>query len=209
MKKIVGLILAAVMTVIMAGCGDLDGSMFDTDIKSHLGISDGLSAYEIAVENGFVGTEEAWLESLRGDAGVQGVPGLEGLSAYQLWILAGNVGDEEAFIASLQGATGEPGTAGADGTDGVCNDDNCSCECPIITDPITPIIPVPDGVIAMQFKSKLTGLTGVKIGHLRDGVLISIEDANITDEGNGTYSVIAEVEVSESGNHNIGITFDN
>ena len=28
---------------------------------------DGKSAYEIAVENGFVGTEEEWLESLQGD----------------------------------------------------------------------------------------------------------------------------------------------
>lgn len=31
--------------------------------------SDGLSAYEIALEHGFVGTEEQWLESLQGDDG--------------------------------------------------------------------------------------------------------------------------------------------
>lgn len=29
--------------------------------------ADGKSAYEIAVENGFVGTEQEWLESLKGD----------------------------------------------------------------------------------------------------------------------------------------------
>lgn len=34
---------------------------------------DGLSAYEVAVENGFVGTEQQWLESLKGRDGVGGV----------------------------------------------------------------------------------------------------------------------------------------
>ena len=37
--------------------------------------ADGKSAYEIAVENGFVGTEEEWLESLIGPEGPQGPPG--------------------------------------------------------------------------------------------------------------------------------------
>lgn len=35
----------------------------------------GLSAYEIAVNHGFSGTEEEWLESIRGDQGVAGPPG--------------------------------------------------------------------------------------------------------------------------------------
>jgi|GEM_PF-5402300 len=39
---------------------------------------DGKSAYEIAVENGFVGTEVEWLESLRGDKGEQGPQGDQG-----------------------------------------------------------------------------------------------------------------------------------
>ena len=30
---------------------------------------DGKSAYQIAVENGFIGTESEWLESLKGDKG--------------------------------------------------------------------------------------------------------------------------------------------
>ena len=34
--------------------------------------SDGESAYQIAVRNGFVGTEAAWLASLQGDAGTDG-----------------------------------------------------------------------------------------------------------------------------------------
>ena len=31
--------------------------------------SDGKSAYEIAVQNGFIGTEAEWLESLKGEEG--------------------------------------------------------------------------------------------------------------------------------------------
>lgn len=36
--------------------------------------ADGKSAYEIAVEHGFVGTEEEWLESLQGEPGSGGEP---------------------------------------------------------------------------------------------------------------------------------------
>uniref|UniRef100_A0AB39CD30 N-acetylmuramoyl-L-alanine amidase n=1 Tax=Pseudomonas phage RVTF4 TaxID=3236931 RepID=A0AB39CD30_9VIRU len=60
----------------------------------------GLSAYEIAVQNGFVGTVDEWLASL------------EGKSAYQIAVDAGFVGDEAAFIASLKGEKGEDGNEG-------------------------------------------------------------------------------------------------
>ncbi len=65
----------------------------------------GDSAYEIAVDNGFVGTEVEWLESLEGDAGpqgIQGVPGEDGVDGAQ----------------GIQGIQGIPGTDGADGADG-------------------------------------------------------------------------------------------
>lgn len=38
----------------------------------------GYSAYEIAVLHGFVGTEEEWLVSLRGEQGIQGIQGEKG-----------------------------------------------------------------------------------------------------------------------------------
>lgn len=38
----------------------------------------GESAYQVAVRNGFEGTEEAWLESLRGESGARGPQGLSG-----------------------------------------------------------------------------------------------------------------------------------
>lgn len=40
--------------------------------------SQGKSAYEIAVENGFAGTVEEWLESLKGEKGADGKDGIDG-----------------------------------------------------------------------------------------------------------------------------------
>lgn len=40
--------------------------------------ADGKSAYELAVENGFEGTEEEWLESLKGESGKNGESGEKG-----------------------------------------------------------------------------------------------------------------------------------
>lgn len=73
--------------------------------------SDGASAYEVAVAEGFVGTEVAWLASLvgpsgaQGPQGVQGVPGSDGSQGPQ--------GDPGA-----DGAQGIQGPAGSDGEDG-------------------------------------------------------------------------------------------
>lgn len=57
----------------------------------------GLSAYEIALQNGFVGTVDEWLASLHGK------------SAYEIAVELGFVGDEAAFIASLKGDKGDTG----------------------------------------------------------------------------------------------------
>ena len=64
----------------------------------------GMSAYDVAVVNGFVGSESAWLASLkgeRGSKGEQGEPGESGASAYDLWLEEGNSGDKTAFFADL------------------------------------------------------------------------------------------------------------
>lgn len=49
-------------------------------IDEHGGVAgaDGKSAYEIAVENGYVGTEEEWLDSLVGPQGLPGTQGIQG-----------------------------------------------------------------------------------------------------------------------------------
>lgn len=48
------------------------------DGKNGVNGSDGKSAYIIAMEHGFVGTETEWLESLRGADGKDGLPGKDG-----------------------------------------------------------------------------------------------------------------------------------
>ncbi|ABY63059.1 tail fiber protein [Pseudomonas phage 201phi2-1] len=71
--------------------------------------SDGKSAYQIAVDNGFTGTEAEWLLSLKGTNGTNGTDGTDGQSTYQLWeSQAGNQGKSEAeFLASIKGEPGE------------------------------------------------------------------------------------------------------
>ena len=67
---------------------------------------DGRSAYEIAIENGFVGTVAEWLESLKGR---DGLPGKDGAD-----VLPGKDG--------TNGKDGLPGKDGRDGKDGVSPD---------------------------------------------------------------------------------------
>lgn len=77
---------------------------------------DGLSAYEVAVEAGFVGTVEEWLDSLVGE---KGLDGKTGLSAYDIWINQGNTGTEQDFIDTFKGIKGDKGDKGEQGEQGV------------------------------------------------------------------------------------------
>ncbi len=76
---------------------------------------DGLSAYEIAIENGYNGTVPEWLDSLKGkkgDTGLRGEKGSDGhngKSAYEIWLELGNSGTETDFLDSLKGNTGQNG----------------------------------------------------------------------------------------------------
>lgn len=72
--------------------------------------SDGASAYQVAVANGFVGDEAAWLASLVGSDGMDGSDGAEGASAYQVALAGGFVGTEAEWLASLVGADGANGS---------------------------------------------------------------------------------------------------
>ncbi len=66
----------------------------------------GKNAYELAVDNGFVGSEIEWLASLVGQAGE------DGMSAYEIAVNHGFIGDEAAWLLSLKGADGADGTGG-------------------------------------------------------------------------------------------------
>lgn len=67
---------------------------------------DGKSAYEIAVEYGFVGTETEWLESLKGVDGKDGVNGKDGC-------------DGRNGVDGLPGKDGKNGADGLSGRDGI------------------------------------------------------------------------------------------
>lgn len=82
----------------------------------------GASAYEVAVKNGFTGTETEWLSSLKGEigkSGTNGEDGINGASAYEIALNKGFIGTEEEWLASLKGEKGESGAVGADGKNGV------------------------------------------------------------------------------------------
>lgn len=101
--------------------------------------ADGKSAYQIAVDNGYPGTEQAWLASLKGDKGdtgekgdtgaagkdgrdgtdgAAGRDGVNGASAYEIAVQHGYGGSETAWLESLHGADGAKGDTGATGRDG-------------------------------------------------------------------------------------------
>ena len=75
----------------------------------------GLSAYELAVQNGFTGTLTEWLNSLKGADGKDGINGKDGangkdgengLSAYEIALKNGFVGTESEWLDSLKGENG-------------------------------------------------------------------------------------------------------
>ena len=70
--------------------------------------ADGDSAYQVAVNNGFIGTEEAWLESLQGTDGVDGINGINGLDGK----------DGVDGLNGLDGVKGDTGATGATGAQG-------------------------------------------------------------------------------------------
>lgn len=83
--------------------------------------ADGKSAYQIALDNNFVGSESDWLASLKGqkgDNGQNGKDGISGKSAYDIAVDEGFEGDKAAWLASLKGAKGDKGDKGDTGEQG-------------------------------------------------------------------------------------------
>ena len=105
MKKHIKILLTAILTLALtlsfAGCQPLVS---------------GKSAYQIAVDNGFVGTEAEWLESLRGDRGANGLDGKDGENFNADYTLK-QVYDELVLNSGYQGSfvadVGDVGTAEA------------------------------------------------------------------------------------------------
>ncbi len=83
----------------------------------------GLSAYELVVQNGFAGTLTEWLNTLKGADGKNGVDGKDGadgadgkdgengLSAYEIALKNGFIGTESEWLESLKGKDGADGNS--------------------------------------------------------------------------------------------------
>lgn len=82
---------------------------------------DGATAYELALQNGFVGSEVEWLASLVGPKGEKGDPGLDGQDGRSV-----DVAEVKALVDAAvaeippakDGADGRDGIDGKDGRDG-------------------------------------------------------------------------------------------
>ncbi|WP_370768909.1 hypothetical protein [Ruminococcus callidus] len=106
---------------------DADG---ETSATLHHGANgekgtDGKSAYQIAVEQGYQGSESDWLSSLKGDkgnTGAKGNPGqdgAEGKSAYAIAVEHGYEDSEDEWLLSLKGEKGDTGERGEKGDTGL------------------------------------------------------------------------------------------
>ena len=109
---------------------DADG---ETSATLHHGANgekgtDGKSAYQIAVEQGYQGSESDWLSSLKGDKGEKGntgakgnpgQDGAEGKSAYAIAVEHGYEASEDEWLLSLKGEKGDTGERGEKGDTGL------------------------------------------------------------------------------------------
>lgn len=114
-------LVAAINETMTKGGGEVDPAEIQQIVDEYLAEhppapgKDGKSAYEIAVENGYLGTQAQWLESLRGEqgpAGPQGPKGEKGDTGEQ-----GPQGPQGATGA--QGQKGEKGDTGPQGPQGI------------------------------------------------------------------------------------------
>lgn len=85
---------------------EIDSTAIDIDDTAPVEVGSpgpaGQSAYDIAVEHGFQGTTDDWLDSLQGVDGRNGAT-VEGDSAYQIAVNAGFTGTVAQWLNSLQG----------------------------------------------------------------------------------------------------------
>lgn len=137
----------------LAGAGALKGEKGDPftyndftpeqllALKGENGINgiDGKSAYQLAVEKGFIGTEAEWIASLKGENGLQGIQGPKG-DNYQI---------TEADYAAIAGMVSVPSK-----TSELTNDSNFITEVKLNGEPIVN----KDGSINLQLGSLDTTL---------------------------------------------------
>lgn len=130
------------------------------NIESGAEGKDGKSAYQIALDNGFEGTEEEWLESLKGEQGIQGETGSTGADGFSP-IAKVEKTDKGATITitDKNGTTNTTVLNGNDGKDGVDGK---------------------DGLDGTNGKDGLDGQDGVSATHSWNGTVLTVTSASGT-----------------------------
>ncbi|MDM1759673.1 ESPR-type extended signal peptide-containing protein [Acinetobacter sp. 251-1] len=104
--------VGSALTAVDTKLTNLDTRLSKVETTGGVAGANGLSAYDIAKNNGFTGTETQWLSSLqgaKGDTGANGVDGLNGKDGAK-----GDKGDQ-----GLTGVSGKDGVNGKDGANGL------------------------------------------------------------------------------------------
>ena len=152
--------------------------------------ADGKSAYEIAVENGFTGTEEEWIASLQGEDGISPHIGENGnwwIGTYDTGVKAkGEKGDTGAT-----GATGADGHTPAKGTDYFTDADKQE-----IAEVAAGMVDVPD---KLPNPNALT-FTGAVTGSYDGSAPFSVEIPSVGggSSGNDTIDILMDVTTYEA-----------
>lgn len=130
----------------------------------------GNSAYDIALKHGFIGSEDEWLASLKGEKGEQGEQGIQG-------------------VQGIQGEKGEQGEKGQNGADGIgitSSEINKKGELVITySDNTVSNLGV---VVGADGKDGTNGTNGVDGTNGKDGIGITNAEINASGELTLTYS---------------------
>lgn len=166
--------------------------------------ADGKSAYQIAVENGFSGTEAEWLASLKGpigETGPQGIQGIQGPAGPQG--LKGDTGPQgpkgdtgAAGAAGPQGPKGDKGDTGPQGPAGAQQTPlfaNSTADC---TD-TTKVYVLPDGYIYGYISGAWTN-TGHQFTNAEALEKVIDATCDIETISGGNYNLLKVSEVSFS-----------
>lgn len=81
--------------------------------------ADGKSAYEVAVDNGYSGTESEWIASLKGSDGTDGANGVDGSDGVSPTIAENSGNTDSVYRLDITDASGTfttPNLKGADGS---------------------------------------------------------------------------------------------
>lgn len=158
--------------------------------------ADGDSAYEIAVKNGFTGSESEWLASLKGTDGANGTNGVDGFSPTAsvtqsdtgaLITITDKSGTTTANI--LNGTDGKDGTNGTDGEKGA---DGISPTVTVTKTDTGATISITDinGTTTADLTNGVIGKDGVSptasVAQTDTGATVTVTDANGTTTANLT-----------------------